>query len=406
MPEPQSDSLFDIIWRSPVCRSSFISLIFFGIGVSCTIPFLTLFFVEELSISLSTASIFYLTGIATPIAGFIVGRFSDTRSDRLPLVRACCVINLVAWSIVASSTSLVIPIIVNLFLLSIGAAATPLLFAAIRDEALHTSMPRPTQVMTTVRLSYVAAWALGPVIGSWIASEFGLRTLFYFAAASFGLSLIPLIGVSVPRFVTVATISSDIPIRASAAMRPLFIFCLLATMAMAGTSMKFSFLPVYAEEDLMISGAILGLIIGIQPLLEVPLMVISGFFAERIGAKWVLLVGIGFGIVSHLVYANSGSALGLFIGQALGAAMHASLIGVGISVSQGLYPRGVGVASSLFYGSLGLSGTLAGAVSAIAVDRLGLPHVFYIPAGLCAIAFVGIFLLGPSINRSQRAFTG
>jgi SET family sugar efflux transporter-like MFS transporter len=402
--QTQDDRLIDIIWRSPVCRGGFISLIFFGFGVSCTIPFLTLFFVEELSISLSTASLYYLTGVATPVVGFLIGRFSDSKPDRMPLVRICCLIQVIGWLIIASTTMFAIPILVNVFMLSLGAAASPLLFAAIRDEALHKSLPRQNQVMTTVRLSYVAAWAIGPILGSWISEEYGLRALFSFAAVSFGLSMIPLIGVRVPRFVTVATLPSDTPIRAGVAMAPLLIFCLLATLAQAGTSMKFSFLPVYAEEDLAISGAILGLIIGIQPLMEVPLMVIAGYFADRIGAKWVLLVGIAFGLVSHIVYANSGGAFGLFAGQVLGAAMHAAVIGVGISVSQALYPRGIGVASSLFYGSLGLSGTVAGGISAIAVDRLGLPHVFYIPAVLCGIAFAGIILLGPAIKSSQRAF--
>jgi SET family sugar efflux transporter-like MFS transporter len=397
-------SLFELIWRTPVCRGGFISLLFFGIGVSCTIPFLTLFFVEELDISLSTASLYYLTGIGSPIAGFLIGRFSDTLPDRMPLVRLCHVLQFVAWAIIASATSFAIPIVVNIFLLSLGAAASPLLFAVVRDEALHKRLPRQNQIITTVRLSYVGAWAVGPVLGSWVADEFGLRALFYFAAAAFGISVIPLLGIRVPRFVTVAASHTEIPTRSRAAMRPLLVFSLLATIAMAGTSMKFSFLPVYAEQDLAISGAILGLIIGIQPLLEVPLMVIAGIAADRFGAMPVLLIGIGFGLSSHIVYATSTGAFGLFLGQMLGAAMHSALLGVGISVAQGLYPRGIGVASSLFYGSIGLSGTVAGGISAVAVDRLGLPHVFYIPAGLCAISFAGVVLLGPAIRKSRHAF--
>jgi SET family sugar efflux transporter-like MFS transporter len=401
---PAQPGIFPLIWSNRVCRAAFISLFFFGIGVSCSNPFLTLFFVEDLGLSLTAASLFYVTAAAAPIAGFAMGQFSDRRQDRMDLVRICCVVQAAAWVAIAFAPSIIVPIAVNLVMLSIGTAASPLINAALRDEMLHHKLPRQNQIMTTVRLSYVFAWGIGPVLGSWVGDRFGLRALFIFAGAAFLISVVPLLRIHVPRYVTIAPLDAGAVVRNRTAMMPVIVLSLLATMAMAGTSMKFSFLPVYAERDLAIGAATLGLIIGIQPLVEVPLWPLSGYLADRIGAMPVLLGGLAFGLAHHLVYANSTSAFGLFLGQILGAAMHASLIGVGISVAQGMYPQGVGVASSLFYGSLGLSGSVAGLVAAVAVRPLGLPHVFYLPAVFCAIAIVGIVMLRQPIRQAEAAF--
>ena len=62
-------------------------------------------------------------------------------------------------------------------------------------------------------------------------------------------------------------------------------------------------------------------------------------------------------------------------------------------MAQALYPQGVGTASSLFMSAMMLAGAVGGAIGGLGVDRLGLPEVFFLPAGLTALGAVGMIVL-------------
>jgi SET family sugar efflux transporter-like MFS transporter len=129
-------------------------------------------------------------------------------------------------------------------------------------------------------------------------------------------------------------------------------------------------------------------------------MVICGYLADRFGAPPVVIGSIVMGIGSYLIFANSESAIALFIAQILGAGLLAAVIGLGIVIAQELYPQGVGLASSLFYSALGLSSTVGGLIGAIGVAQLGLPGVFYVPAILCFLTLIGLLAIQPMLRKT------
>jgi SET family sugar efflux transporter-like MFS transporter len=54
-----------------------VSLFFAGLAISVAMPQLSLFLVQDLSASLPVAGLFFLTNLAAPILGFVVGTWSD-----------------------------------------------------------------------------------------------------------------------------------------------------------------------------------------------------------------------------------------------------------------------------------------------------------------------------------------
>ena len=401
-----TDSPIAIVWQSPFFRSATLSLFLAGVGTSAMAPQLTLFFVEDLGASLSLATLYYLTSLAAPIAGFAVGRMSDRRPDRLPLLRGCALIGTAGWLAMAAATEMWMTFVISLVALSVSAATGALLFAAARDELSRHPSGADNRVMSAIRMAYTVGWIVGPLWGSWFGGAFGLRLLLVSTAMFTLAQLVPLIGVRVARHV----ISVPLPVRAGGgadrpgrAMVPLFVFAGLCTLAISGDTVKFSFLPIYMERDLGTSDGIRGAVMSIQPAIELLLMPLFAWVADRHGARRVVIAGAMMGVFANLAFATSSGVEGLFVGQILMAGLWAALAGLGVSVAQHLYPQGVGVASTAFYSSLSVAATLGGLIGGIGVSRLGVPDVFFIPAALCAVGVLGMLLLGPMLRRGEPA---
>jgi MFS transporter, SET family, sugar efflux transporter len=94
----RSSSTLGLVLRSGLYRRAMASLFFAGLGISVSMPQLSLFLVQDLSASLPMAGLFFLTNLAAPVLGFVVGRWSDRQTDRLSLFRVGAVVGLVGGS--------------------------------------------------------------------------------------------------------------------------------------------------------------------------------------------------------------------------------------------------------------------------------------------------------------------
>ena len=86
------------ILRSRLLRGVFVSLVISGIGISVTIPQITLFLVGELHLSTAQAGLYFLTNLTAPIAGYLVGSLSDRAGSRLLVFRLSALAGFVGLS--------------------------------------------------------------------------------------------------------------------------------------------------------------------------------------------------------------------------------------------------------------------------------------------------------------------
>src|SRR3712207_6844116 len=93
----RSNSALGLVLRSRLYRRAMVSLFFTGLGISVAMPQLSLFLVQDLQSSLPVAGLIFLTNLAAPVLGFVVGRWSDGLTDRLSLFRAGAVVGLIGW---------------------------------------------------------------------------------------------------------------------------------------------------------------------------------------------------------------------------------------------------------------------------------------------------------------------
>ncbi len=410
-----------VVWQSPFYRRAFLALFISGIGVSATTPQLTLFLVNDLGASLPVAGLYYLVNLVAPIAGFALGSLSDRQSNRLALFRFCAIVGGLGWLAMAAATRIWMPFAIGAVALSIGGGAMGQLFAATRDELSRRPTAVNARVIATVRMAFSAGWILGPVLGSWYGAAFGLRSLLVANAVLVIGQVIPLGRMRVERFVgmgtTVRTVQETAQETAQETTRgpareprfrgrmPLLVFAGASVLVMTGDTIKFAYLPLYMENDLGVSDTVRGSVIAIQPLLEFAMMPLFARLADRFTPIRIVTIGALLGTAANIAFATSAGVGGLFLGQILMSGLWAAMAGLGVSVAQQLYPQGVGFASSVFMSSIALAGGIGGAIGGFGTAALGLPHVFFLPAGLSVIGAVGLFWASRRYRPDESVFS-
>jgi MFS transporter, SET family, sugar efflux transporter len=401
-----SSSTLGLVLRSRLYRRATVSLFFAGLGISVAMPQLSLFLVQELHASLPVAGLFFLTNLAAPVLGFVVGRWSDRLTDRLSLFRAGAVVGLFGWVAMAFTTEVWMAFLVNLTLLGLAGATSSLIFAAVRDELTHVPTGADNRVMSTVRLGFSVGFMTGPVLGSVLGGVAGLRVTLIAAGVCTLLQAVPLIGLTVTRAVPDHVVLRD---RATGrvasrppSLLPLVAFLGLSVLAMCGDTIRFAYLPIYMELQLGTPDWLRGVVISVQSVGMLVFIPIMGVLADRFGAHRLVVVNVLLGVGANLGFMTADSELGLIAATVLNSAMWATLGGIGITVAQDLYPTGIGLASSLYFSAIRFSAAIGGIAGGLGVRWLGVPGVFGVPALLCIVAAVGLLIQATVMHHRPK----
>jgi MFS transporter, SET family, sugar efflux transporter len=389
-------STVGLVLRSRLYRRAMASLFFGGLGISVALPQLSLFLVQELNASLPVAGLFFLTNLAAPILGFVVGRWSDQLTDRLSLFKVGAVVGLVGWIVMAFTTEAWMAFLVNLTVLGFAGATGSLIFAAVRDQLTHAPTGADNRVMSTVRLGFSLGFMTGPVLGSVLGGVAGLRLTLIAAGVCTALQAVPMIGLTVMRAVPDQVVPPDGAGGPKVAHResllPLLTFLSLSVLAMCGDTIRFAYLPIYMELQLGTADWLRGVVISVQSVGMLVFIPIMGVLADRFGAHRLVVVNVLLGAGANLGFLAAGSEFVLIAATVLNSAMWATLGAIGITAAQDLYPSGIGLASSLYFSAIRFSAAIGGIAGGLGVSWFGVPGVFLVPALLCVVAALGLLI--------------
>jgi SET family sugar efflux transporter-like MFS transporter len=370
-----------------------------GLGTSAAAPQIVLFLVKELGTPLPIAGLYYLTSLAAPIAGYLVGSRSDRTGERLGPFRLCALAGFVGWAAVALSTKIWMPFLISALVLSFSGAAASQLFAAVRDDLDQDPQGSSESVVAIIRMALTAGWVIGPMVGAWLAAATSLRAMLWMTALCTLAQIIPLGTLEHRRIRPPAATPLEwgvLPPSPWRAMRPLLTFTGLYVLVYAGESVKYGFLPLYMDEQLHLEPAVRGAVIGIQPLVELAIMPFSVMLGRHVGLLWLMCVGAAFGVAANICFATTGSAVGMFAGQVLMGGVWGIFASLGIIAAQRLLPTAVATASAIFMSSTAVSSALGGLTGGLGVAVVGLPEVFFIPAAFAFLAVIGLALMARS----------
>ena len=395
------------VWGSPLYRGATVALFLSGLGASAAAPQITLFLVDDLHVSLTTAGLYYLTSITAPVAGYLIGARSDRTGRRLGLFRLCAVAGFLGWCAMALADQVWMPFVISAVVLAFAGGAGSQLFAAVHDDLQATASPVGDGVVSVVRMALTAGWIVGPVAGSLLTSAAGPRAMLVATGVCTLAQIVPM-GLTRARS---APSAQDVepggaPVGAPSGRRvgvrgmlPLLAFTGLYVFVYAGEPIKYGYLTIYMHDDLHLPTAVSGAVIGIQPLIELALMPVAVVVARRTGMMRLMVLGAMFGVGANLCFALTGSAAGMFAGQVLMGGVWGVFAGLGIIVAQRLLPEAVATASAVFMSSTAIASALGGLTGSLGVGLLGLPHVFLAPALYGLVATAGLAVM----SRSRHA---
>lgn len=387
--------------RSPLYRGAMIAVFLSAIGMSAAAPQIASFLVTELHASLTVAGLYYLTNLTAPVAGFLVGSYSDRVGRRLGLFRICAVAGFVGWMGIALSTQVWMSFALTAALLGFAGAASAQLFAALHDDLKVREPARSDGVVSIVRMALTAGWIVGPVLGSFLVAVAGFRTLLVVTAVAVLVQVVPL---GFRRSTPVTVIDrpvEDAETEAVALARgpglrrmvPLLTFIGLFVLVYAGEPIKYGYLPIYMRSDLHLPAVISGAVIGIQPFVELLLMPVALLLGRRIGLMRVMVLGALCGVAANCCFAFLHTAVGLFAGQILMGGVWGVFAALGLLAAQRLLPEAVATASAIFFSAGAISSALGGLAGGIGAGTLGLPLVFIAPAVFAATAAIGLLVM-------------
>ena len=397
------------VWNSPLYRGATIALFLSGLGTSAAAPQITLFLVDDLHVSLTTAGLYYLTNITAPVAGYLIGARSDRTGSRLGLFRLCALAGFLGWCAMAAATQVWMPFVISALVLAFAGAAGSQLFAAVHDDLQATG--EPGRRRRRLDRADGADGRLDRRPGRGLAAGHrrrpagdvrGHRRVHPGADRPDGRSRArPTRARPTGPSATQVAVRGHRPgARARRpgrrVMPPLLVFTGLYVLVYAGEPIKYGYLTIYMHDDLHLPTAVSGAVIGIQPLIELILMPVAVVVARRIGMMRLMVVGAAFGVGANLCFALTGNAAGMFAGQILMGGVWGVFAGLGIIVAQRLLPQAVATASAIFMSSTAIATALGGLTGSVGVDLFGLPHVFLAPALYGLIATVGIAVMSRS----------
>lgn len=376
-------------------------MVLMSLGFSLAFPLISLYLVKDLGADLPTAGLFF-TVQALPglLAGVLIGRRSDRWKSRVPFLRGAVVWAGAGWLVMTLSHSPWPALVAGAVFLSLGGVLMGQVFAVLHDVMSRDGEAQPELINTTIRTAWSFGWVFGPLAGSAIATQAGIRASFLTATCLYLLCLLPLRRLRVP--ILPPSHGSDTRGGSWRANLPLIAFTSLCALVVSGQAIKNSYLPIDVTEHLRGSMGSYGTLMAVSPIVELIVMPLSGVLAQRLGIGRIIAAGLAMASLEYGLLTESTMLWQLYLTQAMDACVVAVVMGLGVTYAQRLSPRHPGTANGIFFSSFSVAFVLGGLIGSGGVPLLGVPHIFLIPA-VCCTAACGAFLgLDRATQRRAR----
>lgn len=147
------------VFASRLYSGATVAMLLSGIGVSAAAPQIVLYLVRELDTSLPVAGFFYLTSLAAPVAGYLIGSYSDRTGKRLGLFRLCAIAGFLGWVGIAIASQAWMPFVISALVLGFSGAAASQLFAAVHDDLTRKPTAAAEDIVAIIRMALTAGWS-------------------------------------------------------------------------------------------------------------------------------------------------------------------------------------------------------------------------------------------------------
>jgi SET family sugar efflux transporter-like MFS transporter len=355
-----------------------------GIAGALQTPTLSLFLTNEVHVRPAMVG-FFFTGsavIGILVSQFLAGR-SDRKGDRKSLIVFCCLLGVFACVLFAWNRNYFVLLFVGVFLSSFGSTANPQMFALAREHADRTGR-EAVMFSSILRAQVSLAWVIGPPLAYALAMGWGFTVMYLCAAVAFVVC-----GVMVWFFLPsmrkepkLATGTLEAPRRNRRDALLLFSVCTL----MWGTNSLYIInMPLFIIDELHLPEKLAGIMMGAAAGLEIPTMLIAGYYAKRFGKRFLMRIAAVSGLLFYIGMLTVNTPALLLALQLLNAVYIGILAGIGMLYFQDLMPGQAGAATTLYTNTTRVGWIIAGSLAGVVAEIWNYHTVFWIALGMCVV---------------------
>ncbi|EJL8244155.1 sugar efflux transporter SetB [Escherichia coli] len=347
-----------------------------GIAGALQTPTLSIFLTDEVHARPAMVG-FFFTGsavIGILVSQFLAGR-SDKRGDRKSLIVFCCLLGVLACTLFAWNRNYFVLLFVGVFLSSFGSTANPQMFALAREHADKTGR-EAVMFSSFLRAQVSLAWVIGPPLAYALAMGFSFTVMYLSAAVAFIVCgvMVWLFLPSMQKELPLATGTIEAPRRNRRDTLLLFVIC---TLMWGSNSLYIINMPLFIINELHLPEKLAGVMMGTAAGLEIPTMLIAGYFAKRLGKRFLMRVAAVGGVCFCAGMLMAHSPVILLGLQLLNAIFIGILGGIGMLYFQDLMPGQAGSATTLYTNTSRVGWIIAGSVAGIVAEIWNYHAVFW-----------------------------
>ncbi len=387
-----------MILRRPGLAGLLLATFALGLAYSFVLPLLSLWGTRHVGMSVRFFGFFMVvTTLSATVLSTVLARWSDTHVTRKTMLLFGGTGGLLGYGGYAFVTNPYGLMAIGSTVLALGSVCFSQLFAYVRESFPAAKNGEddlsPAFLMSVVRVCFSFAWTAGPALGAGMATAYGFRTVFLGAAA---LYLVFLVGVACfVRFCPHPPSAASAPrapiwqVLARPDIAAVFIAFLLF---FAAHAMNMLNLPLMITESLGGTKQHVGIVFGIGPAAEVPLMLWFGILAARGHQLALIRLGAIASLAYFVLLGFVDAPWHIYPLQILAGTAFAILTNVAILFYQDLLPGQTGLATSLFGNAMNI-GNLAGYLCfGELVGIVGQHRISVLASGLAVVTVVVLLL--------------
>ena len=356
-----------------------------GVAGALQAPTLSLYLSREVGVQPFWVGLFYtVNAIAGIVVSLGLAKRSDNRGDRRKLIMFCCLMAVGNALLFAFNRHYLTLITCGVLLASIANAAMPQLFALAREYA-DSSAREVVMFSSVMRAQLSLAWVIGPPLAFMLALNYGFTAMFSIAAVIFVISL-TLIALTLPSVARVEqpadVVQNQISGWKDSNVRMLFI---ASTLMWTCNTMYIIDMPLWISSDLGLPDKLAGILMGTAAGLEIPAMILAGYYVKRFGKRKMMVVAVAAGVLFYLGLIFFHSREALLALQLFNAIFIGIVAGIGMLWFQDLMPGRAGSATTLFTNSISTGVILAGVIQGALAQSYGHASVYWMIAAISVI---------------------
>ncbi len=356
-----------------------------GVAGALQAPTLSLFLSREVGAQPFWVGLFYtVNAIAGILVSLWLAKRSDSQGDRRKLIMFCCLMAVGNALLFAFNRHYLTLITCGVLLASIANAAMPQLFALAREYA-DSSAREVVMFSSVMRAQLSLAWVIGPPLAFMLALNYGFTMMFAIAAGIFAISL-AMIALMLPSVARIEQ-AADVEITQVSGwndpnVRMLFI---ASTLMWTCNTMYIIDMPLWISSDLGLPDKLAGILMGTAAGLEIPAMILAGYYVKRFGKRRMMVTSVAFGVLFYVGLILFHSETALLILQLFNAVFIGIVAGIGMLWFQDLMPGRAGSATTLFTNSISTGVILAGVIQGAIAQSYGHAMVYWVIAGISLV---------------------